>query len=74
MKGAFIPIAGLDQPVSFKLHKQVSPSELWIPLVVAEAEQVERTRTKTWSRGRSEVFVPYTPPPGASPADVRRPL
>jgi hypothetical protein len=25
----------------------------------AEAEQVERTRRKTWSRARSEVFVPY---------------
>jgi hypothetical protein len=29
------------------------------PLVAAEAEQVERTRRKTWSRSRSEVFVPY---------------
>jgi hypothetical protein len=29
-----------------------------IPIVAAEAEQVERTRRKTWSRGRSEVFVP----------------
>ena len=30
------------------------------PIVAAEAEQVERTRRKTWSRVRSEVFVPYT--------------
>jgi hypothetical protein len=28
--------------------------------VAAEAEQVERTRRKTLSRARSEVFVPYT--------------
>jgi hypothetical protein len=28
-------------------------------MVAAEAEQVERTRRKTWSRARSEVFVPY---------------
>jgi hypothetical protein len=27
-------------------------------IVAAEAEQVERTRRKTWSRARSEVFVP----------------
>jgi hypothetical protein len=27
--------------------------------VAPEAEQVERTRKKTWSRARSEVFVPY---------------
>ena len=31
------------------------------PIAAAEAEQVERTRRKTWSRARSEVFVPYTP-------------
>ena len=30
--------------------------------MAAEAEQVERTRRKTCSRGRSEVFVPYTLP------------
>ncbi len=30
------------------------------PIVAAEAEQVERTRRKTWSRARSEVFVPYS--------------
>jgi len=30
------------------------------PIVAAEAEQVERTRSKTWSRARSEVLVPYT--------------
>ena len=29
-------------------------------MVAAEAEQVERTRRETWSRARSEVFVPYT--------------
>ncbi|SRR6266545_1699931 len=29
------------------------------PIVAAEAEQVERTRRKTWSPARSEVFVPY---------------
>jgi hypothetical protein len=28
-------------------------------IVAAEAQQVEPTRTKTWSRARSEVFVPY---------------
>jgi len=33
---------------------------LWVPTVAAEAEQVERTRRKTWSRDRSEVYVPYT--------------
>ena len=32
---------------------------VWMPIVDAEAEQVERTRRKTWSRARSEVFVPY---------------
>jgi hypothetical protein len=33
---------------------------VWIPpIVAAEAEQVERTRRRTWSRARSEVFVPY---------------
>jgi hypothetical protein len=30
-----------------------------IPVVAAEAEQGERNRRKTWSRARSEVFVPY---------------
>jgi hypothetical protein len=30
------------------------------PIVATEAEQVERTRRKTWSRARSEVLVPYT--------------
>jgi hypothetical protein len=34
---------------------------VWIPHVAAEAERVERTRKKTWSRTRSEVFVAYTP-------------
>src|SRR4029453_19569963 len=29
------------------------------PVVASVPEQVERTRRKTWSRGRSEVFVPY---------------
>jgi hypothetical protein len=29
------------------------------PIVAAKAEQVERTRRKTRSRARSEVFVPY---------------
>jgi hypothetical protein len=29
------------------------------PVVAADAEQVERTRRKTCSRARSEVFVPY---------------
>jgi SAM-dependent methyltransferase len=28
-------------------------------IVAAEAEQVERTRRKNWSRARSEVFVPH---------------
>jgi hypothetical protein len=28
-------------------------------IVAAEAEYVERTQGKTWSRARSEVFVPY---------------
>jgi hypothetical protein len=32
---------------------------VWIPIVAAVAEQVERTRRKTWSRARSEGFVPY---------------
>ncbi len=32
---------------------------VWIPHLAAEAEQVERTRSKTWLRARSEVFVPY---------------
>ena len=27
--------------------------------MAAEAERVERTRRKTWSRARSEVLVPY---------------
>jgi hypothetical protein len=42
--------------------KQVSrPVEgLDLPIVAAEAEQVELTRRKTWPRVRSEVFVPYT--------------
>jgi hypothetical protein len=31
-----------------------------IPIVAAEAQQVDPTRTKTRSRARSEVFVPYT--------------
>jgi len=35
------------------------------PIVAAEAQQVEPTRTKTWSRARSEVFVPYTGRGGA---------
>jgi hypothetical protein len=41
--------------------KQVSPpvDGLDPPIVAAEVEQVERTRRKTWSRSRSEVFVPY---------------
>ena len=30
------------------------------PIVAAQAQQVEPTRTKTWSRARSEVFVPYS--------------
>src|SRR6266542_1582967 len=40
--------------------KQVSrPVDSLDPSIVApEAEQVERTRRKTWSRSRSEVFVP----------------
>jgi hypothetical protein len=38
--------------------KQVSCRwTVWI--VAAEGEQVERTRRKTCSRARSEVFVPY---------------
>ena len=37
------------------------------PIVAAEAEQVERTRSKTWSRARSEVLVPYRP---VSPENV----
>src|SRR6266540_6004778 len=35
------------------------PVEVWIPIVAAEAEQVERTRRKTWSWARSRFFVPY---------------
>src|SRR6266511_969795 len=31
---------------------------VWIPHRGPEAEQVERARRKTWSRARSEVFVP----------------
>jgi hypothetical protein len=31
-------------------------------IVAAEAEQVERTRRKNWSRARSEVFVPHRLP------------
>jgi hypothetical protein len=44
------------------------------PIVAAEAEQVERTRRKTWLSAQSEVFVPYRhrahPHPGRR--DVRR--
>jgi hypothetical protein len=36
-----------------------------IPIVAADAEQVEQTRRETWSRARSEVFVPFN-------AQVRR--
>jgi hypothetical protein len=32
------------------------------PIVAAEAEKVERTRRKPWSRPRSDVFVPYSLP------------
>jgi hypothetical protein len=32
------------------------------PIEAAEAEQIDRTRRKTWSRARSEVFVPYKHP------------
>jgi hypothetical protein len=39
----------------------VSPGGQFGSLIVAaEAEQVERTRKKSWSRGQSEVFMPYT--------------
>ena len=31
------------------------------PVVAAEAEQVERTRRKTWSQAESRVSVPFTP-------------
>ena len=45
-------------PVSPEMFtKEVSRS-----IVAAKAEQFERTRGKTWSSSRSEVFVPYTPP------------
>jgi hypothetical protein len=45
------------------------------PIVAAEAEQVERTRRKTWSRFRSEVFVPYRGIDGSAIwADTYRPL
>ena len=37
-----------------------------------EAEQIERTRRKTWSRARSEVFVPYGPPEMSDTAADRR--
>jgi hypothetical protein len=30
------------------------------PVVAAEAEQVERTRRKTWSQAESRVSVPFT--------------
>jgi hypothetical protein len=43
------------------------------PIVAAEAEQVERTRRKTWSRVRSEVYVPYRPASGVKRAPTRRP-
>ncbi|SRR6266508_55810 len=41
--------------------KQVSPpiGRSGFPVMAAEAEQVERTRRKTWSRPRSEVLVLY---------------
>jgi hypothetical protein len=35
------------------------------PIVAAEAQQAEPTRTKTWSRARSEVFVRHSSPMGA---------
>jgi hypothetical protein len=38
--------------------KQVS-GQSRSPIVAAKAQQVEPTRTKTWSQARSEVFVPY---------------
>jgi hypothetical protein len=43
------------------LRKQVSGrlDSLDSPVVAAEAEQVERTLRKTWSRARYEVFVPH---------------
>jgi len=35
---------------------------IWIPKSCPpDAEQVERTRRRTWSRAQSEVFVPHTP-------------
>ena len=30
--------------------------EVWIPIVAAEAEEVERSRRKTWSTGRIQGF------------------
>jgi hypothetical protein len=39
--------------------KQVS-GQSRSPIVAAKAQQVEPTRTKTWSQARSEVFVPYS--------------
>jgi hypothetical protein len=43
------------------------------PIVTAEAEQVERTRRKPWSRPRSDVFVPYRASEDTSePLDANR--
>jgi hypothetical protein len=35
--------------------------EVWIPIVAAEAEQVERNSKKDLVMGPIEVFVPYRP-------------
>src|SRR6266511_3408968 len=43
------------------VHEVVVSAEIRVSLVVAaEAQQVERTRRKTWSQARSEILVPYT--------------
>ena len=34
------------------------PVEVWIPILAAEAEQVGRTRRKTWSWARSRFLCP----------------
>jgi len=48
-----------SSPTMFTKQVSWAVDGLGSPIVAAEAEQVERTRSKTWSRARSEVFVPY---------------
>jgi len=62
LKGALIAIVAVTR-VSLGLRLagvSLRLGSLDPPIVAAEAEQVERTRRKTWSRARFKVFVPYT--------------